>query len=542
MQNMKTVSFGAAFSLTRPEPADYTDADGNTQTAAPNVPRFNYSDGIAEGLLLDSLLTETAAIIDVPMFNPMEGTWVFSAEMENCRPLPGSGFEELLTGSGTLVFTYSWRDGRRLGQCWANGELLYTVDPITAGQATHLTTGGNAQMHRVAYLPAAWSDAEAAEAATGAFEIVAPWDFEADYENQRYGSRDEDGAFIYRAFSDEHTFTRPSPKNLLVDGQFVTYPAGEPAFGDDGISLEYSSVNVARYSRDVREWAFSPDAAATDESHIECLGSADIFFTGNFPALEGETYTGSVGIRLASGTIESDDDVRIVLDDSQSSPLQINNVGDLLADGQVHVLTATGTLAQDTTQLRSYVRWNADRSAVFEIIYGQCEKGPVATSPIITEADPVTRAADLLSIEDLQSKDWWGSPDAITIVLDMTPIETSDGNDQYISLAGRAIGSNGQQPYNLSSFDGIENMVIPNAFERGRRVRIALSFNETSRAMAANWTGLNNPDYIEGSHNGSFLDAPEMGIIPSLELCTVVHSIRVSRLFITGAELQELTQ
>src|SRR5699024_8823604 len=54
----------------------------------------------------------------------------------------------------------------------------------------------------------------------------------------------------------------------------------------------------------------------------------------------------------------------------------------------------------------------------------QVEQGPVATSPIITEADPVTPASDNLSLDDLQSKAWFG--DTMTWVIDLTP--TSIGN------------------------------------------------------------------------------------------------------------------
>lgn len=168
MQNLKTVDFGVAFTLTRPAPADYEDKDGNTQTAAANEPRFNYSDGVAQGLLLDASRSETAAIDDVPLFNSSAGHWIIDAEFYNSEPLNGMGLNELFRGSGTMVVSYS----SGTAKVWAGGQVIYTVEGYTPAEPTYICEGGMATIASLSYKPTAISDADAAALATGSFEIV----------------------------------------------------------------------------------------------------------------------------------------------------------------------------------------------------------------------------------------------------------------------------------------------------------------------------------------------------------------------------------
>lgn len=171
MQNLKTVDFGVAFTLTRPAPADYEDKDGNTQTAAANEPRFNYSNGVAQGLLLDASLSETAAINDVPAFNASAGHWIIDAEFYNSEPLKGMGLNEVFVGSGKMVVSYS--DG--IAKVWAAGEAIYTVEDYTPTEPTHICEGGLVTIADMVYKPSAISDADAAALATGDFEIYTPF-------------------------------------------------------------------------------------------------------------------------------------------------------------------------------------------------------------------------------------------------------------------------------------------------------------------------------------------------------------------------------
>lgn len=162
---LKTVPFNVAFTFSRPDPADYEDINGDTQTAGTDVPRFNYSEGVGEGLMLDASLSEIAAINDIPNFNSSSGTWVIKADLDKSKPIPGSGFGEFMEGSGTLVFVYS----NGVGKCWADGQVLFTVDPFSAAEPGFLSNGGLAKVQDLTYYPYAWTDEEAAAKSSGAF-------------------------------------------------------------------------------------------------------------------------------------------------------------------------------------------------------------------------------------------------------------------------------------------------------------------------------------------------------------------------------------
>ncbi|MFT6637424.1 hypothetical protein [Alcanivorax sp.] len=162
---LKTVPFNVAFTFSRPNPADYEDINGDTQTAGTDVPRFNYSEGVGEGLMLDDSLSETAAINDIPNFNSSSGTWVIKADLDKSKPIPGSGFGEFMEGSGTLVFVYS----NGVGKCWADGGVLFTVDPFSPAEPGFLSNGGLAKIQDLTYYPYAWTDEDAAAKSSGAF-------------------------------------------------------------------------------------------------------------------------------------------------------------------------------------------------------------------------------------------------------------------------------------------------------------------------------------------------------------------------------------
>ncbi|MEQ3620580.1 MAG: hypothetical protein ABNH42_04475 [Marinobacter sp.] len=162
---LKTVPFNVAFTFSRPNPADYEDINGDTQTAGTDVPRFNYSEGVGEGLMLDASLSETAAINDIPNFNSSSGTWVIKADLDKSIPIPGSGFGEFMEGSGTLVFVYS----NGVGKCWADGQVLFTVDPFPSAEPGFLSNGGLAKIQDLTYYPYAWTDEDAAAKSGGAF-------------------------------------------------------------------------------------------------------------------------------------------------------------------------------------------------------------------------------------------------------------------------------------------------------------------------------------------------------------------------------------
>jgi len=239
MQNLKTVDFGVAFTLTRPAPADYEDKDGNTQTAAANEPRFNYSNGVAQGLLLDASLSETAAIDDVPAFNASAGHWIIDAEFYNSEPLKGMGLDERFSGSGKMVVSYSGGTAK----VWAGGQVIYTVEDYTPAEPTHICEGGMATIGGLTYKPSAISDADAAALATGDFEIY-EWTpaelFEASQDGAWYDPSDlatlfQDAAGTIPVTGDG------DPVGLMLDksgnGHHASQPttAAKPVYRTDGM-------------------------------------------------------------------------------------------------------------------------------------------------------------------------------------------------------------------------------------------------------------------------------------------------------------------
>lgn len=205
MQNLKTVDFGVAFTLTRPAPADYEDKDGNTQTAAANEPRFNYSNGVAQGLMLDASLSETAAIDDVPLFNASAGHWIIDATFDDSEPLKGMGLDERFDGSGKMVVSYSGGTAK----VWAGGQAIYTVASYTPAEPTHICEGGMATIGSLVYKPYAISDADAAALATGDFELV-PFAPDELFANGEKGAWD-DPSDLTTLFQDSAGITPVTP-------------------------------------------------------------------------------------------------------------------------------------------------------------------------------------------------------------------------------------------------------------------------------------------------------------------------------------------
>ena len=205
---LKTKTFGELVDFSRPSSAEYIDENGNVQIVNANVPRFTYVGGEPQGIVFDSLFSETGEIIDIPLYNNDEGTWIFDGELYECIPLKNSGFTHVLNGIGQLVFTYS----NGTGKCWANGEVLYTVENITPQKVTNIVAGGYATVKHVRYENKAYLDSDAASEATGDFAISDIGSLECNYSLGNYTENDDFGAPIRTTFSD--TFST-IPKKCL---------------------------------------------------------------------------------------------------------------------------------------------------------------------------------------------------------------------------------------------------------------------------------------------------------------------------------------
>ncbi|WP_272974789.1 hypothetical protein [Alcanivorax jadensis] len=302
---LKTVPFNVAFTFSRPNPADYEDINGDTQTAGTDVPRFNYSEGVGEGLLLDASLSETAAINDIPNFNSSSGTWVIKADLDKSMPIPGSGFGQLLEGSGYVVFVYS----AGVGKCWANGDVLFTVDPFTAAEPGHLSDSGLTKIKEVTYYPYAWSDSQAAAKATGSFATY--------FSPAALFSNGEQGAWL--AASDIENIFQDSPGALSIsaDNQVIGLflDASEGAeLGPDEFS-GYAAPSISDSGGSSGAWdsgtgTLSNGSVGTSSSHPRYQWSMDSkpywrkvthTFTGDTGAIFGVgSSVGGVGLLYRS--------------------------------------------------------------------------------------------------------------------------------------------------------------------------------------------------------------------------------------------------
>lgn len=459
----KPINFEESISFTRPQPADYEDQNGDTQTAPPNVPRFGFTDGEFDGMLVDSLLNEEINITSIENFSAVEGAFILEAEMDRCLPFPGSGFDKILSGKGKIYFVYS----NGVGKCYANGEVLYTVSPITVSEPTAILTGGLGKIIDCKYWHGFIDEITAKQNATGVFEIEDVWDFEEDYKNQTFGSKDDRGAFIIRRFEDEHTFSRPSTKWALMDnGFYKEYASGEPAFDRAGLNLEKSSTGIAEFSFTNDGWTGGKNIDDSDVASVfEGASAARFTVTGAAnPHRNQKVFSNPAGEHITTTWIIEQGSAEIVNLNTRSKSLRYwailqqlrSSTGELTAPpaqkglnvsthcellsesgpngGRVY-LVETSVDIEEGEAGGTYNRLNLPAAIGESTILHYCntEVGNTGTSPIETTGaggtGAVTRAQDVLTIEDLTSKSWWGSIVGRTLYFELIPRYSSQDAD-----------------------------------------------------------------------------------------------------------------
>lgn len=159
-------------SLRGPQGDDGPPGPKGDPAAAIDEPRFEYDQGVFQGLLVDDSISEAAALNTIENFDETEGGLFMEADLDNAQPFPGSGFNELLTGSGKLLFVWSGSTGK----CFANGSLLYEVNDFTMVHPTDLVSGGLASVRKFRCLKEDISDTKAQEEtqSEGTFQINSP--------------------------------------------------------------------------------------------------------------------------------------------------------------------------------------------------------------------------------------------------------------------------------------------------------------------------------------------------------------------------------
>jgi hypothetical protein len=170
-------------------------------------------------------------------------------------------------------------------------------------------------------------------------------------------------------YDEMFTLSAPSPKWVWnAQGQLVEVPAGQPAFGYDRFTGEPLGQIIE--SVDATNVLLNSFAPATQTVSVS----------------DATTYTLSV---YGSGSAE------ITAGGSGTA-----------TDGSPLTFTTTGTSATVTV------------TGTLEVF--QLEAGSVATSPIETAGSAVTRAADVATIESVDTAEWFGLNEGWTVILECT--------------------------------------------------------------------------------------------------------------------------
>lgn len=226
---LNATTFDQCLTFSRPTAVDYTDKNGDTVTAAVNEPRLSYTGGVFEGLLLDSLLEETAGLNTIEDFSAVSGAFVMEGDFDDVLCFPGLGFPQSIAGSGTVVFSY--RDG--VGRIYANKQTLATVPSISVTLPSALTAGGSAAVRQWAYyrnLP----ESTLKSLSEGTITLSDTAAFTLDYVAQRFSLKDEIGAHQRKTAQQLLLNTRASDATVYdADLNQVIVPADTPAVGYD---------------------------------------------------------------------------------------------------------------------------------------------------------------------------------------------------------------------------------------------------------------------------------------------------------------------
>ena len=312
----------------------------------------------------------------------------------------------------------------------------------------------------------------------------------ADFKVPAFGSKNPAGLFLPCDYSDLFMLSAPSPKWVWnAQGQLVEIPAGQPAFGYDrftgeplGQSIEaLDATNVLLNSFAPATQTVSVSDATTYTLSVYGSGSAEITAGGSGTATDG-------------------------------SPLTFTTTGTSVT------VTVTGTL--DVFQL---------------------EAGSVATSPIETAGSAVTRAADVASLDGLQSAEWF--EDTMTWVVEFMPRSinaVADGptnRSRILDAVIRTVGGAGNAAY--GSYDGDNVLYTDVDPVIGETYRIAMTYSPVANEMKM---CINGGSVNKSPYNGVFSSLADIPLVSGVDDCADVAFLSAKRGYATDAEMQELTE
>jgi len=373
-------------------------------------------------------------------------------------------------------------------------------------------------------------------------------DLDANFAEHSYSVRNADGVVLPVEFSDLFTFARASTKNVFgPDGKLVTVPEGEPAYAYDpvtreplGIWIEDTATNVLPKNRALDTWLNAGQEVVVTPGETAPDGTPTAF---KLAGIGGTSYrlTELLGQATVIGNMYTASFWCYgIADPSVPGNYRIYNpasgntefFNDQVVVGEWRFVEIASEATAESTAFQFLML----EGECCKIWFPQFEGGPVATSRILTEADPVTRAADVMTLEDLANADWFN--DTMTWVMDLTLAYPStqaflltDGTrDRIFSL----IGSNNRYGmYDGDTTTTYEASLTPVAGER--RV-LAAAYNPLTGEMKICAGGA----VVKVPYNGSFGSLNSLSVFTNGAIGTL-HSLRAKRGYATDTEMQELT-
>ena len=291
-------------------------------------------------------------------------------------------------------------------------------------------------------------------------------------------------------YDEMFTLSAPSPKWVWnAQGQLVEVPAGQPAFDHDPITgeplgqrLEGEATNLLLNSFAPATQTVSVSDATTYTLSVYGSGSAEVTAGGSGTAMDG-------------------------------SPLTFTTTGTSVT------VTVTGTL--DVFQL---------------------EAGSAATSPIETTGSAVTRAADVATIQNVDTAEWFNA-DAFTLYAEVIPRDVENLAPAVVlgaTAQDRVIlfFQSGEAVAQVRGNQGITSISPAPEVNAGDRCRFAVSYRPGTAHISFNGftqTVVNELDETPTKVAfGSLLNG-------TFRTSLTISDFRMMERALSAAELQELT-
>lgn len=211
-----------------------------------------------------------------------------------------------------------------------------------------------------------------------------------------------------KSFADIYSFSRDSLAWIAKDATIIEYAKNVPRITSNGLLIEKQATNYARWSFLPENGEFSIKSGVYFPVSVgmwkKSTSAESWLYANSLEALTGDVV-GSVCAAAGQGNVRFP---RMVFGnfDVATSKLANTNV--------FYYTTSSGISISNTGIVWDIVENVATSSAP---LYFQIEKGKVPTSPIKTTTAPVTRLADILSLNTKAYSVWgdWDSTLSITV-------------------------------------------------------------------------------------------------------------------------------